>query len=160
MSHQSKNKKIYTIFPEKADNNYSFPQFIVAVFFVITIMTIGRSLAHIFLPDGGANYIAGIVKFDGTPDPDRIIYFLFALWGLAQLSMGIMYLVVLVRYRNLIPLMWVFIFIEYSMRVIIGKLLKPLDIEYITATAPGEIGNYVLIPLALTMIILSFRGKN
>ncbi len=141
--------------PKHADNAYEFHKGILFVFTAMTLLTLGRSLAHMFLPDGGANSIATIISFDGTPDPDAVIYHIFALWGLAQLAMGVIYGIVLLRYRNLVPLMWVFILVEYAMRIFIGRVLKPMGDAYFSGTAPGEIGNFIFVPLALIMIIWS-----
>lgn len=144
------------LFPANADNGHRVPQIVLITYLIVTIITIGRSLAHIFLPDGGANSIATIVEFSGTPNPNKVIYQVFAFWGLAQLAMGFIYTIVWFRYKNLIPLMWVFILFEYSSRIMIGKFLKPLGEDFLRGTAPGEIGNYVLIPIALIMLLLSF----
>jgi hypothetical protein len=148
-----------TLLPRQADNSYGFHKAILFIFGAMTLLTIGRSLAHMFLPDGGANAIATIITFDGNPDPDAVIYNIFALWGLAQLAMGAMYVIVIIRYRNLIPLMWVFILVEYAMRIVIGKLLKPMGDAYFIGTAPGEISNYIFIPLAAIMILWSLAGR-
>lgn len=143
------------ILPETARNDPSVGDFNIIVFGFITAITILRSMAHIFLPDGGANSIATIIQFSGTPDPNNVVYFVFALWGLSQLLMGFVYLIVLLKYRNLIPLMWILVLFEYSMRIIIGRFLKPLTEVYFVGTAPGEIGNYILVPMAAIMIVMS-----
>jgi len=151
-----------TFFPKQANNDIAFDSKIIIVFIAITGMTLVRSLIHVFAYDGGANSIATIITFVGTPDPDLVIYFVFALWGLSQLLMGLFYVVVIWRYRNLIPLMFVLIFIEYAMRIVIGRWLKPLSDVYFIGTAPGELGNtffVVLVPLMLIWIILSQRKK-
>jgi hypothetical protein len=70
--------------------------------------------------------------------------------------MGIVYLVVLLRYRSLIPLMFIFIFVEYLGRELVG-LAKPLAVSHIP---PGAVGDYVLIPLSAAMFVLSlFAAK-
>lgn len=143
------------LLPFRADNNHHLPKTVIIVFAVITFMTLVRSLAHILLPDGGSHSIATIIRFDGTPDPDAVVHHMFALWGLAQLAMGVMYLLVLVRYRNLIPLMWVFILAEYLMRIFLGRFLKPLGPDFFSGTAPGAVGNYVLVPVSAIMITWS-----
>jgi hypothetical protein len=151
-----------TFFPKQANNDISFDPKIITVFIAITGMTLIRSLIHVFAYDGGANSIATIISFSGSPDPDLVVYFVFSLWGLSQLLMGLFYVVVIWRYRNLIPLMFVLIFIEYAMRIVIGRWLKPLGDVYFSGTAPGELGNYffvVLVPLMLIWIILSQRKK-
>jgi hypothetical protein len=53
----------------------------------------------------------------------------------------------------LIPLMWLFTVIEYCGRLLL-TFAKPFEIH---GMAPGVIGNYVLIPLALLMLVLSLR---
>ncbi len=141
------------ILPDKASNNYSFNKAIIYFFWAISALTIVRSLIHLLAADGGANSIAGIIVFSGTPDPNQVLYFVFSLWGLSQLLMGIFYIIVAVRYKNLIPLMFLFLSFEYSMRIVLGKLLKPLPEVYFTGTVPGEIGNYFLLPLALTLFV-------
>ena len=148
------------LLPKQANNAYTFHKAIVYIFGLFTAMTIVRSLIHMFAPDGGANSIASIIVFSGEPDPNKVVYHIFALWGLAQLAMGVMYLITLFRYKNLIPLMWVFILVEYAMRMALG-VLKPMGDMYFARTAPGEIGNYIFVPLALLMIVWSlFPGKN
>jgi hypothetical protein len=143
------------IIPNEASNKTTIGKINIILFGIVTIATLLRSMAHVFLPDGGANSIATLITFTENPDPDAVIHFVFSLWGLSQLLMGFFYILVLAKYRNLIPLMWVFILMEYSGRVLIGTVLKPLGEYYFVGTAPGEIGNYIAIPFALVMIIYS-----
>jgi len=58
-----------------------------------------------------------------------------------------------------IPLMYVFILIEYVMRIVIGKALKPLGELYFSRTVPGAVGNLILIPLALLMILWALASR-
>lgn len=80
------------IFPKNIINEYNGYKLALINFGLITFVTIIRSLIHMFLPDGGANSIAGI------------------------------------------PLQ------TYSI-------------------APGAIGNYIMVPLALIMFFLSVERK-
>ena len=80
---------------------------------------------------------------------------MFALWGLSQLLVGRVYVAVLWRYKALIPLMYLLMLIEYGMRIVLGSL-KPIET---VGTAPGAIGNYVIVPLAAVMLVLSLRGS-
>jgi len=146
------------LIPNEANNKKNIGRINIILFGIVSVITLLRSIAHVFLPDGGANSIATIINFSENPDPDAVIYFVFALWGLSQLLMAFFYLLVLAKYRNLIPLMWVFILMEYSGRLLIGEILKPLEEYYFVATAPGVIGNYLAIPLALIMIFYSLYG--
>jgi hypothetical protein len=111
---------------------------------------LARSCVHIFAPDGGASTIAGI---NTSVEGGSSVISMFAFWGLAQLLMGFVYLVVFFRYKSLIPFMYILIIIEYSGRVLIG-MVKPLIVSH---TPPGAIGDYILIPLAIMMLILCFK---
>ena len=142
------NRIIDRILPKQVDNQFKGYRLVAAVFAIIVVFTLARSLIHIFTPDGGASSIAGI---NTSVDGGSNIVSMFAFWGLSQLLMGVVYLIVLLRYRSLIPLMFVFIFAEYSGRILIG-LAKPLIVSH---TPPGAIGDYILVPLTIIMLILS-----
>ena len=53
---------IERIFPRQLNNDYKGHVLAKWVFVLITIVTIGRSLIHIFVPDGGAQSIALVVQ--------------------------------------------------------------------------------------------------
>lgn len=139
------------LFPQPVTNEYQGQAVAKWVFALVTILTIARSLAHILLPDGGAQSIATIPLDEFTANGAATAVHLFALWGLSQLLLGLFYLIVLWRYQSLIPLMYLFIISEYTVRLLLTAA-KPLETH---GTAPGAIGNYVIIPLALLMVVLA-----
>jgi len=141
------------IFPEKAENDYKGYKFAEITFLIIIFVSIFRSLIHFLAPDGGAESIAGI---DLSVEGGDIIIAIFALWGSSQLLMVIVYLIVYFRYKNLIPLMYVLIIIEYTMRIAVD-MMKTIET---TSVAPGAVGNYIVIPLALVMLFLSILQPN
>ena len=141
------------ILPKTVDNTYRGKKIAQWIFYAITIITIVRSLIHSFSSDGGAQSIATIPLDTYSDAASRTVIFIFSLWGLSQLIMGSFYAIVAFRYKSLIPLMYVFIFFEYSFRVIMVHL-KPITI---IGTALGEIANYVFIPLSLVLFILSIN---
>lgn len=141
-------KMIEKILPEQINNEFPGYKFSQIAFLVLTIVTIGRSLAHIFLPDGGAGSIATI---DMSVEGADIIITIFALWGLSQLMMAMFYVVVYLRYKSLIPLMYIIIIMEYAARIAVG-FYKPLDT---IGVAPGGIGNFIVIPLAAILFAFS-----
>lgn len=146
-------KVLEKILPEQIKNEFPGHKFSAYAFLIITIITVARSLAHMFLPDGGAESIATIDLSVGGAD---IIVSIFAQWGLSQLLMAGFYLVVYFRYKNLIPLMYIIIIAEYVGRIGMG-LLKPLETM---GTAPGGIGSLLVIPLAIILFIFSIREPN
>ena len=138
------------LIPEHIDNSWKGSRLTLWVFSVITVITIGRSMVHMFAPDGGAQSIATIPLDSFTPQGAHTVILIFSLWGLSQLLMGLMYAVVIWRYRALIPLMYVFIFLEYVLRIFLG-FIKPIETRSI---APGAAGNYIMAPLALVMLVM------
>jgi hypothetical protein len=143
------------VFPKTVSNEYRGAPIAKWVFVALTVMTIGRSLAHVFLPDGGAQSIATIPLDDFTANGAAAVIHIFALWGLSQLLFGLLYVLVLWRYPSLIPLMWLFIVFEWT-----GRLLTGWGKPFETAgTAPGAIGNLIIPVLALVMFVLSLRKQ-
>jgi hypothetical protein len=143
------------IFPKQATNVYRGAPIVKWTLFAMTILTIGRSLAHIFLPDGGAQSIATIPLDALSSDASAVVIGMFAQWGLTQLMFGLLYLIVFWRYQSLIPLMWIFIFFEWIGRLIVG-LAKPVET---VGTAPGAVGNLIFPVLAMIMLVLSLKSK-
>lgn len=145
------------IFPKQLNNAYRGHPLAKWVFVLLTVVTIGRSLVHVFAPDGGAHSIATIPLDTFTPGGATAVIFVFSLWGLSQLLIGLMYAVVLWRYQAFIPFLYLLMMVEYGMRIVLGNL-KPIET---TETAPGAVGNFILLPLAAIMLILSLweRGK-
>jgi hypothetical protein len=144
------------LFPQNNTNTYRGNPIAKWVFVLLTIVTIARSLVHMFSSDGGAQSIATIPLDSFTANGADAIILIFALWGLSQLLIGIVYGFVLWRYQALIPLMYLLMIFEYGMRIVLGAI-KPIET---IGTAPGAIGNYIIIPLALTMLVLSIRNSD
>ena len=98
------------MFPKQVDNTFQGYKIAAIIFLLVTLVTIARSCIHIFASDGGAGSIAGInVSVAGGSN----IVSLFALWGLSQLLMGFVYLVVFFRYKSLIHFMYLLLLVEY-----------------------------------------------
>ena len=132
-----------------ADNTIRGIKLPVFVFTVIAVVSTVRSLIHLFSADGGAGSIAGM---DLSVQGAEGIVFAFALWGSAQLIYAIIQLLVVIRYRSLVPFMYLLLIIETMLRMYVGQS-KPVSFAH---TPPGAIGNYVMLPLAVLMLALSF----
>jgi hypothetical protein len=143
------------VLPKTIDNTYSGTIIPKIFFYVVIVFTIIRSLIHVLSPDGGSMSIATIPINKYSYEAANTVIYLFGVWGLSQLIMGLFYVIVGLKYKSLIPLMYVFITLEYVMRIVIGHL-KPI---FTVATAPGTIGNYILVPLAIIMLFLSILTK-
>lgn len=136
------------LLPAQADNTIRGMKLPVYVFTLISVVSLVRSCIHLLAPDGGAGSIAGMnLAVDGAGG----IIFAFALWGSAQLIYAVIQLVVAFRYRSLVPFMYVLLIVETLLRELVGHM-KPVTFAH---TPPGAIGNYVILPLAGLMLVLS-----
>ena len=144
-------KKRIQLLPDVIDNQYHGMKIAKYAFWLILAATIVRSLIHIFAADGGAQTIATIPLDSYPTAAAAAVILMFSYWGLSQLLMGFVYLGVALKYRSLIPAMYVLLIFEYAMRFIIGQM-KPI----ITAgTAPGSIGNWIMVPVCIVLLVMS-----
>jgi hypothetical protein len=143
------------LFPKTATHEYRGARIAKWVLIAVTAMTVGRSLAHMLLPDGGAQSIATIPLDTYSADASAVVIGMFAQWGLTQLMFGLLYVLVLWRYPSLIPLMWLFILFEWTGRLLLG-FVKPFETA---GTAPGAIGNLVIPVIAVIMFGFSLRQQ-
>ena len=141
------------ILPRQVDNSYNGHKLALYFFYFITLVTIGRSCIHIFASDGGAQSIATIRLDTFTQGGAEGVIYLFAQWGIAQLMVGLMYLMVALRYRRLIPLMYVFIFIEWSSRIVLA-FFKSIETA---GVAPAAILQFVMVLVIPVVFYLSIR---
>ncbi len=144
------------LFPRQLDNDYRGHPIAFWVFFPVTIVTLGRSLVHMFFADGGAQSIATIPIDAMTQNGAAAVILIFALWGLSQLLLGLIYVLVLWRYRALIPLMYLLLIVEYAGRLGLG-MWKPIQT---LETPPGGPGGLVFIVLGATMLAFSLWRRS
>jgi len=152
---QKNNRTGIKLLPDVIDNQFHGLKLAQYAFLILTIVTLVRSLIHVFAPDGGAQSIATIPLTSYPADAAAAVILMFSLWGLSQLLMGIVYLVVYIKYRSLIPAMYVLMIVEYAMRIVIGQM-KPI---VTSGTAPGSIGNWVMVPVYVLLLAFSLIKK-
>ena len=140
-----------TLLPARADNTLRGSQIPLYVFAAIACIGTVRSLIHMFSSDGGAGSIAGM---DLSVAGAGGIIFAFALWGSSQLLYAMIQLVVAIRYRSLVPLMYVVQLAETLLRMLVGRL-KPVTFAH---TPPGKVGNYVFLPLCAAMLAVTLMS--
>jgi len=146
------------LIPRVANNDYRGGRIPLYFFLALVAMTTFRSFVHFLREDSGVNSIASIVIFSGSPDPNHVIYMFSALWGSQQVIMVVLYFIVLVRFRNLIPLMWALMLLEVLFRVGVG-LIHPLTPDYYAQTPPGKMLNLPLLVLSLAMVVVAIRNS-
>lgn len=140
------------LLPPQASNDYRGSKTASVVFLVLAVVSLIRSLIHIFAPDGGAGSIAGL---DLAVSGAQGIVLAFSLWGGAQLITACVQLVVWFRYRNLLPLMYVLLILEYLLRILAG-IMKPAQFAHVP---PGQIANYAIPMLAVVMLVMTLIDR-
>ncbi|MBK7455913.1 MAG: hypothetical protein IPJ46_19990 [Anaerolineales bacterium] len=142
-------KKVFEILlPAKIDNVIRGTKIPFYIFVIYAIVSTVRSCIHLLSPDGGAGTIAGMDL--SVAGADGII-FAFALWGSSQLLFALIQLLAVIRYRSLIPFMWLMLALEVLLRELVGAM-KPVTFAH---TPPGAIGNQLILPLAALMLVWS-----
>ena len=140
------------LFPPAIDYQFPGVKFALWVFYPFIAVTLWRSQHHIFSADGGAQSIATIPLDTYPMAAANTIIGIFALWGLSQLVVGLICLIAAVRYRALIPLLYLFAALEYAVRAFYISAFKTIETA---GTAPGAAGNLPLLGFALVMLVLS-----
>lgn len=142
------------LLPRAASNDYRGRPLAKWALVPLTLITIGRSLTHMFAEDGGAQSIATIPLADFTANGANAVITIFALWGLSQLIIGLLYALVWWRYAALIPLVYLLFTGEYLMRLLAGLYTPGIETA---STPPGAIGDYLFVPLGIVLLALSLR---
>ncbi|MBP7688103.1 MAG: hypothetical protein KA765_09350 [Thermoflexales bacterium] len=146
-------KLFETLLPAKIDNVIRGTKIPFYIFALYAIVSTVRSGIHLLSPDGGAGTIAGMDL--SVAGADGII-FAFALWGSSQLLFALIQLLVVVRYKSLVPLMYLMLMLEVLLRELVGAM-KPVTFAH---TPPGAIGNQLVLPLATLMLAVSLWSAN
>ncbi|MGF1773630.1 hypothetical protein L4C42_15075 [Vibrio wakamikoensis] len=145
-----------SILPKVIDNNYQGAKLSQYFFYCLTAMTLWRSQHHLLAADGGAQSIATIPLDSFSSGAASTIVGIFALWGLSQLLLAFIYLLVAVRYKSLIPMMFIIAIAEYAGRFVVGSW-KPV---VTLGNAPGGLINLPLVLVCLVALLGSIYRRD
>ena len=144
------------IFPRQANNDYRGGAVALYGFCFVSALMLFRATVHFLKPDSGVNSIASIMVFEGIPDPNNIIYMFSAIGGVHQMLWVMFYGLVLLRYRNLIPLMFAFMVVEGFFGFVVAAM-HPLTPEYFEHTPPGKLAGAPKLLFCAIMLLVSVR---
>jgi len=148
------------LFPSDLNNQYKGSKLVQYGLYPIFAIYVFRSLVHFLAENSGLVGIATIKEFpisDGL-NPNNIIYLFASLWGATQVSLTIVLLILFIKYKNLIPLIYLICLLDQSFRLISGYL-HPLGEDYYINAPPGVISNIPILVYLLFMYYLSLRGN-
>ncbi len=143
-----------TIFPREASNDYRGGAVPFYGFLLVIAQHAFSAFVHYFKHDSGKVSIAGMIHFEGTPDPNEMVFAMGANAGKWELIILVLYGLVLWRYRNLIPLMFAFLIMEHVLGYG-GSLMHPLGPEYFEHTPPARIAQLPKLLFGVLMLMLA-----
>ena len=149
------------LFPSDLNNQYKGSKFVQYGLYPIFAIYIFRSLVHFLAENSGLVGIATIKEFpiiDGL-DPNNIIYLFASLWGATQVSLTMILLILFIKYKNLIPLIYFICLLDQCFRLTSGYL-HPLGEDSYINTPPGVISNVPVLLYLIFMFYLSLRESN
>ena len=149
--------KFISPLPTQANNNYRGLKLALWFFYLYLAFIAFRSFTHMFAQDAGLNSIASIIIFPevNNLDPNRVIYLIGSLWGGSQIIVLLISIVILIKYKSLLSLVWL-IFVFDNILRIITMTMHNLDQAYLSSPAPGGLfGTSIILFVTLFMFFIS-----
>jgi hypothetical protein len=143
------------LLPRSADNHYGGAKIALWIFGLIVLMKVGMGLGCIFNGQAAAAGADGIPLDTFGPAGAKAVVTMFALWGLAQLTVGLICILALVRYRSLVPLLLALLLFEHASRKLILYVLPIARV----GSPPGFTINLVLFALEILGLGLALWGR-
>ena len=137
--------------PPQIDNTYRGHKLALWLFGLIVLMKVAMSVNSIFNGRVVASSADGIPLDTFTPAGAQAVVSLFAAWGLGQLMICLLCILVLVRYRAWIPFMFALLLVEHLGRRLIFWVMPIVR----TGSSPGFAINLVLLALMILGLVLS-----
>ncbi len=144
---------LHQLLPRQIDNTYRGHRLALWLLAALVLMKGGIGLGTIFNGHSAATSADGIPLDTFTPAGQEAFLAIFAAWGLAQLMLNLIGLLVLVRYRALVALMFGLLLLEHLGRKLIFLVL-PLPR---TGTPFGFYLNLALVAVMIVGLVLSLR---
>lgn len=140
------------IIPASTNNQYQGAA--AAAWFLVFagVLTIVPGAIHYFLPDGGAGVIAGM---DLSQRGDTIIA-VFAWMGAVQIVHGLAMVLIGLRYRPLVPIFLVLLFVERALIAVDGWFIKGAMSGH---HPPEHYASVIALPLIALFFWLSVTSR-
>jgi len=143
------------LLPQRVDNTYRGYKLALWLFGLLMFMKVAIGLNSIFNGYAVASSADGIPLDTFTSAGAQTVVSLFALLGLSHLVICLVGILVLVRYRALVPLMFALLLLQHLSRTLILQIIPIAR----TGTPPGSAVNLVLLALMIVGLALSVRRQ-
>jgi len=138
--------------PPSTNGQYAGARSAAYVLGLLAVLTIVPALIHSFLPDGGAQVIAGL----DLGDRRDLVIGVFRWEGATQLAMGLGMLAVATRYQPLTPLFLALVIVERGLMALEGWVLSPPVNGH---HPPEHYASVASVAVAGVFLILSLRPR-
>ncbi len=151
------------LLPRQIDND--FRGHVVAIWLLVPVVLAkflqGANVAGLLGTEKSRQVLEGVDKVPVSTFPAEAasqLVFSFSVWGLGIFVLGLLGVIVLLRYRAMIPLMYVLLLIEQLGRkalstVHLGRPFLSLD------PSPANIINWIFLSLIVVGLLLSLVGR-
>ena len=149
------------LFPNKLNHDYRGSKIAIYGLYPVFVLYIFRSLVHFLSENAGLVGIASIKELPNIDsiDPNNLVYLFASLWGATQVSLTLILIILFIKYKNLVPLIYMICLLDHCLRLISGTL-HPLTDDYYISTPPGVIGNIPILIYFMIMFYLSLKKRN
>ena len=147
---------LHQLLPLRIDNAYRGHRLALWLFAVLVLMKGGIALGTIFNGRSAAMSADGIPLDTFTPAGEQAFVSLLAAWGLSQLVLNLMGLLVVVRYRAMVPFMFALLLVEHLGRRLIFWVLPIARTEM----SPGFFVNLLFVAVMIVGLFLSLPSRN
>lgn len=143
------------LLPARLDAGYRGLSVALWILGLLAFMKLALGAGHILNPDGGAQTVSHIPLDAYSDGAAQNIVGLFARMGLEQLLLGMVFVVVLVRYRALVPLTFAIATLGQALTFALGAY-KPLALAAPSGARPIHLA---LMALCVVGLVLSLTGR-
>ena len=126
------------LLPPRANNDFRGGRIAFWGFCLLVAQHLFSATVHFLTPDGGKQTIARIILFEGDPDPNPVVHLFASIAGMHEMLLGLLFCVVLWRYRSWIPLMLGLMLLQVALGFVLTAM-HPLTPEYFERTPPALI---------------------
>ena len=145
----------HPLLPRRLDNAYRGHKLALWLFCLLLLMKSAISLNSIFNGRLVAQSADGIPLNTFTPAAAQAVVSLFGLLGVSQLMFCLLGILVLARYRAMVPLLFALFLLEHVGRRVILQLMPIVRV----GKPPGTIVNLVLLAVMIVGLALSLWSR-
>lgn len=144
------------LLPARLDDAYRGHKVALWLFGALVLMKAGMAANATFNGYVVASSADGIPLDTFGPAATQAIVSLFAAWGLGQLTISVVCVVVLARYRGAVPFMFALLLLEHVSRAL---MFQVIPIEKTGGASPASVVNAILYALEIGGLALSLRTR-